>query len=66
MYEVLGARAGGAFVVTELIERVLRDGTGETKKDIGEWFKPFRNEVAGWDSKGSGVLAEKVATLCAQ
>jgi pumilio homology domain family member 6 len=59
------ARAGGTFVVAELVERLLRDGSAETKKMVKEWFKPIRKEIKAWDAKGGQVLAEKVDALFA-
>ncbi|VDB96259.1 unnamed protein product [Peniophora sp. CBMAI 1063] len=56
------ARAGGAFVVAELLERIRADGDDALRKEVRGWFDGFEGEEGG-DVKGWSVLVEKVEAL---
>lgn len=58
------ARGDGAFLVAELIERVVEEGNDSEKKNVKGWFKKdVRDELENEKGKGRKVLLEKIAKL---
>ncbi|KIO21766.1 hypothetical protein M407DRAFT_28694 [Tulasnella calospora MUT 4182] len=52
---------GGAFVLTELLERFIKDGTDEEKKELKAWVgsKMAKKRIEGSGAKGKDALLSK-------
>lgn len=58
------AQGSGAFLVAELCERVMKEGTDEDKKLLKSWFgDDIRKKIEKGDTKGKNILLEKVDAL---
>ncbi|KAG8911883.1 pumilio domain member 6 [Tulasnella sp. 417] len=57
---------GGAFVLTELLERFIKDGTDAEKKGLKAWIgsKTAKKRVEGSSAKGKDALLSKYNELC--
>ncbi|THH04911.1 hypothetical protein EW145_g5179 [Phellinidium pouzarii] len=50
-------KGGGAFVLAALVECVQKEGTGEEKAELREWFdETYRKEIEEGEAKGKKVL----------
>ena len=58
------AQGDGAFVVTELLERIREEGSDEEKKQVKGWFDDaFVAGMRDSEAKGKNVLVEKIKAL---
>jgi pumilio family protein 6 len=58
------ARGNGAFMVTELLERVIEEGSESERMIVKGWFSgKVINDLKNGEGKGRKVLLEKVAKL---
>ena len=58
------AQGDGAFVVTELLERIREEGSDEEKKQVKDWFDDaFVAVMRDSEAKGKNVLVEKIKAL---
>jgi pumilio homology domain family member 6 len=58
------ARGDGAFVVAELLERIIKEGSDSEKEAVTGWFKGgVISDLKGGEGKGRKVLLEKIAKL---
>ncbi|KIM72847.1 hypothetical protein PILCRDRAFT_829556 [Piloderma croceum F 1598] len=58
------ARGDGAFVVAELLERMIEEGSDSEKEAVKGWFKGgVISDLKGGEGKGRKVLLEKIAKL---
>ncbi|KAG9041735.1 pumilio domain member 6 [Tulasnella sp. UAMH 9824] len=57
---------GGAFVLTELLERFIKDGTDEEKRALKAWIgsKTAKKRIEGSRAKGKHALLSKGNDLC--
>lgn len=57
---------GGAFVLTELLERFTKDGADEEKNELKSWIgsKTSKKRIEGSSAKGKDALLSKVNDLC--
>jgi pumilio homology domain family member 6 len=55
------ARGEGAFVVAELLERLVMEGSDSEKEAVKGWFKS--GDLNSGEGKGRKVLLEKIAKL---
>lgn len=58
------AKGDGAFVVAELLQRVIEEGDESEKGIVKQWFGgKVRSSLESEEGKGRKVLLEKVAKL---
>lgn len=58
------AKGDGAFVIAELLERVIEEGSESEKETVRRWFgEMVRSSLENGEGKGKKILLEKVAKL---
>ena len=58
------AKGEGVFVVVELLQRVVEEGSEEEKAVLREWFGgEVREELESGNGRGRKVLLEKIAKI---
>lgn len=58
------AKGEGMFVVAELLERVVEEGSEEEKAMLKGWFGgEVKKKLESGDGRGREVLLEKIAKL---
>lgn len=58
------ANGDGAFVVAELLERVINEGSDEDKNVLRDWFgESVKSGIEQGNAKGKKVLMEKIDVL---
>ncbi|KAG8938972.1 pumilio domain member 6 [Tulasnella sp. 424] len=61
----MATEGGGAFVLTELVERFIQEGSGEEKKELKAWVgsKAATKKIEESSAKGKDALLSKVNEL---